>query len=269
MSELYDQIGKTYDITRRADPEIVQRLKHHLQTRGGDEILDVACGTGNYTVALSQLGLKMTGVDISNEMLTKARQKSDGIDWVKADTSCLPYEDCTFQGATCILAIHHFSDLLAPFREVYRVLNDGRFVVFTASSEQMRNYWLNAYFPNAMEASINQMPSMDNVIQSLQQADFSIVGVESFLVEPNLQDFFLYRGKFEPQMYLDSTVRNGISTFANLATIEEIELGCSKLRKDIESGAIQDVVQKYTSISGDYMYVVAQKQRSDALFSSR
>ncbi len=259
MSELYDHIGKTYDITRKADPEIVHRLKNHLQVRNEDKILDVACGTGNYTVALSQLGLCITGVDISEEMLTKARQKSGDIEWVKADVGYLPYDENSYQGATCVLAIHHFDDLLAPFKEVYRVLDDGRFVIFTASPEQMRNYWLNTYFPKAMEAATIQMPDMDKVIQSLRLAGFLIAGVESFLVEPDLQDFFLYSGKFDPRMYLDSTVRSGISMFANIATPQEIESGCRRLKQDIDNGKIYDVIQEYTSVLSDYMFVVAQK----------
>lgn len=260
MRELYDEIGKTYDTTRKADPEIVHRLKHHLQVRNQDNVLDVACGTGNYTVALSQQGLNMTGTDISEEMLTTARQKSGQIPWIQADTRNLPFEDAPYRGATCILAIHHFGDLLRPFREVYRVLDHGRFVIFTSSPEQMRGYWLNGYFPNAMEASIQQMPSIDDVIHNLRLAGFSVVGVESFLVENDLQDFFLFSGKFDPQMYLDSTVRSGISTFANLATPEEVASGCQQLKRDIDNGKIHGVIQQYTSALGDYTFVVAEKQ---------
>lgn len=251
MSELYDEIGKTYDTTRKADPEIIHRLIQHLQVRNQDKVLDVACGTGNYTVALSQQGLDITGTDISEEMLTTARQKSVQIPWIKADARNLPFVDDSYRGATCVLAMHHFRDLLEPFREVYRVLNHGRFVIFTSSPEQMRGYWLNAYFPNAMEASIKQMPALEEVIHNLRLAGFSVVGVESFLVENDLQDFFLYSGKFEPEMYLDSTVRSGISTFANLADPEEIASGCLQLKRDIDSGEVHDVIQQYTSTLGD------------------
>ncbi|WP_257841504.1 hypothetical protein [Salipaludibacillus agaradhaerens] len=36
-------------------------------------------------------------------------------------------------------------------------------------------------------------------------------------------------------MYLDEKVRSGISTFANLASIEKVEEGCNRLKKDIET----------------------------------
>ena len=139
-------------------------------------------------------------------------------------------------------------------------MNNGRFVIFTSSPEQMRGYWLNAYFLNVMEASIEQMLSLDEVIHHLRLAGFSVVGVESFLVEQDLQDFFLYSGKFDPPMYLDSTVRSGISTFANLAAPEGIASGCQQLKHDIENEKIHDVIQQYTSTLRDYTFVVAQKK---------
>ncbi|WP_408010328.1 hypothetical protein ACJROX_08550 [Pseudalkalibacillus sp. A8] len=50
IEPLYDEIGKSYDTTRKADPEITRRLRNHLQASDRTKILDVACGTGNYTL---------------------------------------------------------------------------------------------------------------------------------------------------------------------------------------------------------------------------
>lgn len=260
MRALYDDIGRDYDTTRKADPQISERLKNHLQVFDDSPILDVACGTGNYTIALSNLGLNMTGVDISQEMISKAQQKSNQVTWDLADAICLPYSEQTFYGVTSILAIHHFSDLSIPFSEVYRVLKQGRFVIFTSSPEQMERYWLREYFPKAIQNSCKQMPKVSQVVETLKEEGFSIVGLESFLIQPNLQDFFLYSGKYEPQMYLNPMVRAGISTFANLASKEEIESGCMKLKSDIDSGEILEVLDRYSSDLGDYTFVVAVKK---------
>ena len=259
MGQLYDRIGTGYDVTRRADPEIVHRIALHLRAHTGDPVIDVACGTGNYTVELAKMGLTMTGADISLEMLRKAQSKREDISWVRAEADSLPFGDGLFLGATCILAIHHFNDLETSFREIYRVLKQGRLVIFTAAPEQMKNYWLNAYFPQAMQVSCNQMPTVNKLMTTLQAAGFDIVGTESFLIEPDLQDFFLYSGKHDPKMYLDSFVRRGISTFANKATPGEIEDGCERLRHDIMKGNISKVIQKYISLLGDYLFVVADK----------
>ncbi|WP_078553531.1 class I SAM-dependent methyltransferase [Bacillus alkalicellulosilyticus] len=260
MSSLYDSIGKTYDTTRKADPEITGRLRNHLQVSTGSKILDIACGTGNYTIALEKTGLCMTGSDVSGEMIKKAKRKSSTIDWGVADVNKLPYEDNFFEGVTCTLAIHHFKELLTPFREIFRVLHKGRFVIFTSSPEQMNKYWLKEYFPDAIKKSANQMPGLEEVRTSLKTVGFHIVGLETYLIQPNLQDFFLYSGKYDPKMYLNENVRSGISTFANVASKGEVEEGCKKLKKDIETNKIEDVLTNFSSDLGDYLFIVAEKK---------
>ncbi|WP_018922678.1 class I SAM-dependent methyltransferase [Salsuginibacillus kocurii] len=260
MGSLYDAIGSSYDTTRRADPEITRRLRHHLQVPNESTVLDLACGTGNYTVALEQTGLKMDGNDVSTEMLTKAKEKSISIRWTLADVNELPYEDHLFSGVTCTLAIHHFNNLKTPFQEAYRVLNKGRFVIFTSSPEQMNTYWLKEYFPKAIKQSAEQMPTVEEVSKALRAAGFQVVGQETFLIQPDLEDFFLYSGKFDPNMYLDENVRSGISTFTNIATQKEVDEGCKRLEEDIETSAIENVKHSYSSDLGDYVYIIAEKK---------
>ncbi|CAM2904393.1 methyltransferase domain-containing protein [Paenibacillus sediminis] len=260
MNPLYDQIGLNYDITRKADPEIARRLYEHLQVFDVRPIVDIACGTGNYTIALQRLGLNVTGVDISLEMLKSAQGKSNSIDWVQSNVENLPFENDYFSGATCILAIHHFRDLKSSFEEIYRVIKRGsRLVIFTATAEQMNHYWLNVYFPNMMRNSIQQMPTEDQIKISLQDAGFTLLGFETFLVEPNLEDFFLYSGKFRPEMYLNEKVRSGISSFTSLADPAEINTGLHQLTQDLQTGEIMRKIKDYPSIKGDYMYVIVEK----------
>ncbi|WP_132249950.1 class I SAM-dependent methyltransferase [Natranaerovirga pectinivora] len=260
MITVYDQIGKTYDTTRKADPEIVNRLYYHLQLDKGAAVLDIGCGTGNYTVALNQKGLSMTGMDISSTMIDSAQAKKPDMNWVKGDSSCIPFEDFSFDGAISSLVIHHYNDLEGPFQEAYRIINNGRYVILTSSPEQMRNYWLVEYFPKAMESSWLQMPSVEKTTENLRRVGFTIVGTETFMIQPSLQDFFLYSGKYNPKIYLDPIVRKGISTFASLADKEEIRKGCQRLREDMESGRISEILSKYSSMNGDYVFIVAQRQ---------
>ncbi|WP_408010329.1 class I SAM-dependent methyltransferase [Pseudalkalibacillus sp. A8] len=194
-------------------------------------------------------------------MIEKAKQKSNRMKWDLADINRLPYENNTFNGVTCILSIHHFGDLFVPFQEVFRVIDEGRFVIFTSSPEQMNTYWLKEYFPQAIEVSAKQMPDITTVSNTLQAVGFDIIGHETILIQPDLQDFFLYSGKYEPRIYLDETVRAGISTFTNLATKEEIEHGCTKLKRDIETKKINEVVTKYSSVQGDYLFLIVKKKK--------
>ena len=148
---LYDKIGIGYDTTRRADPFILSRLLHHLAPVKGRLYLDVGCGTGNYTAAISAAGVRMAGVDPSREMLARAREKSPALTLHNACAEALPFKGASFAGATCIFVHHHMDDPVAAFCEVHRVLGPGsRLVLFNSTVEQMRHYWLGEYFPNSL-----------------------------------------------------------------------------------------------------------------------
>lgn len=256
---LYDVIGSGYDTTRRADPFITETLARELKLGDGD-YLDLACGTGNYTVALAARGGRWSGVDQSATMIEAARGKSASVRWELGDVEQLPFEDRSFSGASCVLAIHHFRSLDAAFAETARVLGDGRFVLFTSAPEQTERYWLRHYFPRAVAASAAQMPSLDAVASALERASFRTVSVIPYDVQPDLQDFFLYSGKYRPEIYLDPHIRRGISAFATLADPAEIRDGCARLKSDIESGGITEVMEEHRGDAGDYCFVVAERE---------
>lgn len=60
-------------------------------------ILDVGCGTGRHTIELTKRGYKVTGVDLSETMINKAREKSEKdnlkIDFLQLDARNLPFEN--------------------------------------------------------------------------------------------------------------------------------------------------------------------------------
>ena len=260
MQPLYDSIGSTYSATRRADPAIAQEIARLVGNSDGSRFLDVACGTGNYTRALAAFGGQWYGTDISEVMLKQAIEKNSNIEWKSSSADSLPYQESFFEGVVCSLAIHHFPELISPFREVWRVLAKGNFVIFTAFPEQMQSYWLCRYFPEMMRHSIEKMPSQQSVVVSLQSTGFEIERITPFFVTNQLQDLFLYSGKERPEFYLDPVVRANISSFASLCTAEELDEGLHALRADLDSEQFKDVAQHYSSPAGDYAYVVARKR---------
>lgn len=123
---LYDCIGRDYDVTRRADPRITQRIVSLLNPSNGGGYLDLGCGTGNYTIALRNTGLVIHGVDQSELMIPRAKDKAAEIPWHIGNAEALPFATGLFDGVTCILAVHHFRDLRTAFKEARRVINRGR-----------------------------------------------------------------------------------------------------------------------------------------------
>ena len=258
IEPLYDKIGATYDATRHAEPAILDALVELLELQNGADVLDIGCGTGNYTTALGARGYEMLGLDRSGLMLRKARTKALDLQLVGADGANLPFANRTFDGAICTLAIHHFDDLEASFAEAARVLDRGRLVIFTALPEQMKRYWLSAYFPVMMERAAEAMPDWNTIEISLRRAGFRTWTQKLHWMPEQPVDMLLYSGKHQPHLYLDQRVRANISAFANLADPDELGEGLGRLRHDLAQGKFEHTTSEYEDVGGDYLFIAAQ-----------
>ncbi len=257
-SPLYDRIGATYDATRQADPDLVKKLFDLLDRPKGALILDIGCGTGNYSLALVEAGHRVIGLDRSQLMLGQALQKSDDLILAGGDAAALPFVDRCFGGAICTLAIHHFGDLETAFAEARRVVDGGRLVIFTALPEQITHYWLAEYFPRMITDSAEQMPDWPNIEIALRRAGFRTWRQFPYWMTRRPRDNFLYCGKHLPALYLDASIRANISSFASLADVDEVAGGLGRLRHDIETGRVAEVQRHHGDEAGDYMFIVGQ-----------
>ena len=260
-STRYDKIGIGYDSTRRADPYLAQRMYSLLKVENKNaRYLDVGCGTGNYTHGLNQMGMHFTGLEPSDEMLEKARIKNSAIEWVKGSAEDIPLRDHSFDGVLISLSIHHWKDIDVGFSEVARVLKPGgKLVLFTTLPEQTGAYWLSHYFPTMIEDSTKVLPPMNHIKKAFKQAGLDILEQEPYFVKPNLQDWFLQCGKHNPEMYFREDVRRGISSFSLISKQEEVKEGLIKLRQDIDSGKVLQVMKDHDNNMGDYLFLVAKK----------
>jgi SAM-dependent methyltransferase len=260
MSAKYDDIGKEYNATRKADPYILSRLLYHLRPTLEGRYLDIGCGTGNYTIEFDKKGFRFVGVDPSLHMLEKAQAENNRVQWQLGKAETLEFPAESFDGVVASLTLHHWEDLDCAFLRLYDLLKpEGRVVIFTATPAQMEGYWLRHYFPKMLWDSMALMPSMPVIKRVLSQSCFAITKLEPYTVQPSLEDLFLYSGKYDPEKYLDPKIRNGISSFRAVAHSEEVEKGLSKLKSDIDSGKIKEVMQSYENDGGDYLFVIAEK----------
>jgi ubiquinone/menaquinone biosynthesis C-methylase UbiE len=80
-------------------------------------------------------------------------RKSPSSEFINAPADKMPVSSESLAGAFSCLAVHHFEDLEAMAREVYRVLEPNvRFVIFTAAPSQTCTFWLNEYFGEMMRS---------------------------------------------------------------------------------------------------------------------
>lgn len=74
LASVYDRLNGV-DYVKVADH--IERQFEKFAAKKPESVLDLACGTGSLTVELAARGYDMTGVDISEEMLSEARFKCD------------------------------------------------------------------------------------------------------------------------------------------------------------------------------------------------
>ena len=99
-------------------------------------VLDLACGTGDFTAALLRRfpDARVTGVDLTPEMLALARQKlagSSGVTFCTGDAQDLAaFADATFDLVVCAFGFRNFPDKEKALAACHRVLKpEGRLVV--------------------------------------------------------------------------------------------------------------------------------------------
>jgi SAM-dependent methyltransferase len=232
----------------------------HLGLASGGALLDLACGTGNYTAAFARAGLAVTGLDRSSLMIAQAQSKAPRLVLCQGDARQLPFRTDAFDGVACCLAVHHFADIAAPFREAFRVLRRGRLVIFTATPRQMTGYWLNEYFPRMMQGASAVMPDFARLRDALEDAGFSVTAYVPWFVPDDLRDHFMYSGKHRPELYLEERYRAGSSGFRLFGDPYEIANGAERLTRDIADGRIGKVIDGYQNDDGDYGWVLAEKR---------
>jgi len=111
------------------------RLVSFAGIRSGQSVLDVACGTGVVAVTAAQRGAKVTGADLTPQLIARARENSElaevEIDWHEADVEALPFGDAQFDAV-----LSQFGHMFAPrpdvaIAEMLRVLKPGGTIAFS------------------------------------------------------------------------------------------------------------------------------------------
>ena len=126
----YDGLADWYDENLGPFTAAVADVVRALLGDDEGRCLDLGCGTGIHLPLLRELGWRVTGVDISADMLRRARARAapDG-ELVRADLAVLPFPDALFDAAVSILVHTDVDDYAAVLCEAARVLRPGgRFV---------------------------------------------------------------------------------------------------------------------------------------------
>jgi len=131
----YNAKGKEY-LQERVMNEYIE-LPGMLKVLGnirGKKILDIACGAGGHAILYKKRGANVTGIDISETMITIARARDPHIRWDVGSVRKLPYRSKTFDIVTGSLMSSYMKDLTTVFKEAARVLKPHGLLYFTQGS---------------------------------------------------------------------------------------------------------------------------------------
>jgi SAM-dependent methyltransferase len=121
--------GDFDEVYRRTVAPVGERIVEHVGVGPEDEVLDVACGSGNAALPAAAAGARVVGLDITPELLEAGRRNAAAagveIEWVEGDAEELPYEDASFD-----VVVSTFGCMFAPRHavaaaELARVLRPG------------------------------------------------------------------------------------------------------------------------------------------------
>jgi len=139
IQQMFDGIAPSYDrlnhlMSLGVDKIWRRKALKEIVDGTQQQILDVACGTGDSTIAIALKaapGSKITGIDISTGMMEPLMRKAahegvhDRIKLLVADALDMPFPDGTFHRVTCAFGVRNFEDKSRGLEEFHRVLKPG------------------------------------------------------------------------------------------------------------------------------------------------
>ena len=208
VRKLFDNIASDYDklnhilslnIDKGWRKKAVRKL---VDTQEPLKVLDVACGTADFTIEIAQKvakGSEVIGVDISEGMMAVGREKikKAGVsaEFFVADCEDLPYSDNTFDRISVGFGVRNFEHLELGLSQMCRVLTPGgKLVILELSvpSNAFIRWCYKLYFLKILPAigglisgdrgayeylpaSVLRFPGPDKFISMLKSAGFAQV----------------------------------------------------------------------------------------------
>lgn len=138
VAAMFNSIAAKYDFLNHflslgIDKLWRRRLVKQLAKSNPRQVLDIATGTGDLAIQLAKYhkSVKITGVDISENMLSIGREKilkrklEGRINLKQANSLSLPFANGEFDAAMVAFGVRNFEDLSKGITEIHRVLKDG------------------------------------------------------------------------------------------------------------------------------------------------
>jgi demethylmenaquinone methyltransferase / 2-methoxy-6-polyprenyl-1,4-benzoquinol methylase len=185
VGEVFSSVARRYDVMNDLMSGGLHRLwkdrfVNRVKPRAGEDILDMAGGTGDVAFRMARRGARVTVSDINADMLEVGRKRAQarGLDlrWQVENAEVLTFGDTSFDAYTIVFGIRNVTDIPAALREAHRVLKrGGRFFCMEFSSSdwpgfsELYNRWADSVIPRLGKAFADDEASYRYLVESIRR----------------------------------------------------------------------------------------------------
>jgi demethylmenaquinone methyltransferase/2-methoxy-6-polyprenyl-1,4-benzoquinol methylase len=194
-----DSYDKTNDLLSFGQARLWRgKVARAVNAKAGEQILDIAAGTGTSSMAFLSEGVRVVAADFSKGMLEVGKKKYPKLEFVFADAMKLPFKDQEFDVVTMSFGLRNVQDHKVALGEFLRVLKPGGRLVICEFSHVpgplgvLYRFYLkfflpkiSALFSKSPEAydyladSIQAWPKQKDLAQDIANVGFSQVGYKN------------------------------------------------------------------------------------------
>jgi len=179
----YDRVAWRYDLLERPmERMFFARLRKDLLSRVSGRVLEVGIGTGKNLPYYPE-GVELTGIDISEKMLVRARRRAQGLGLEASlrvmDAETLEFPDGTFDFIVSTFVYCSLSDPVKGLKELGRVVkDDGRILMLEHVRSENRVLgrlmdWFNPLARWLFGPNINR-----RTVENVEAAGLEVISVE-------------------------------------------------------------------------------------------
>jgi demethylmenaquinone methyltransferase/2-methoxy-6-polyprenyl-1,4-benzoquinol methylase len=186
VGQVFSSVARRYDLMNDLMSGGMHRLwkdrfVNRVKPRPGEDIIDMAGGTGDIAFRMAARGAHVTVSDINADMLAvgedRARERGiRGLTWKVENAEALSFEDSAFDAYTIAFGIRNVTDIPAALTEAHRVLKrGGRFFCLEFSSSEWPGFahlyesYANRVIPKIGQAVANDEASYRYLVESIRR----------------------------------------------------------------------------------------------------
>lgn len=196
IASMFDHVASRYDLTNTVltggmDHVWLAALKRAANPQPGENILDLAAGTGASSAVLASSGAHVVAADLSEGMIEVGRQRHPDIEFVQANALDLPFDDDSFDTVTISYGLRNIPDTTRALKEMLRVTKPGGTVVILEFSTPPNQWFRKLY--NVHQSTI--MPLFARLFSSDKEAyDYLVESIRTWPDQETLGRMMLRAG---------------------------------------------------------------------------